>query len=131
MKNENKTLTEEEKKIIAYCRHLEKGYSENSFPEADSFYIEKIAADIDGTSEENKKYKEMIEKAKRKGRLLWEEMGLKGIFSEKNKFNGSAWRFVMKNLFGWKDKQSENVKEDSKIVRVKLGFEKGITAEKK
>lgn len=121
----NENITKNEKLVIAYCRHIANGYSENSFPEAASSDIEKIAAELDLSGNGKANYKAMIETAKRKGQLFWEKIGLQGILGEKSKINGSVWMFAMKNRFGWKDKQSEEAREENKIVRVKLGFEEG------
>jgi hypothetical protein len=123
MINENTKLSKNEKLVIAYCRHIENGYSENSFPQAASSDVEKIAAELDLSGDRKTNYKEMLETAKRKGQLFWERIGLQGILEKEKKFNGSVWMFTMKNRFGWKDKQPEEAREENKIVRVKLGFE--------
>ena len=131
MINENTKLSKNEKLVIAYCRHIENGYSENSFPDAASSDVEKIAAELDLSGDGKTNYKAMIETAKRKGQLFWEKIGLQGILEEKKKFNGSVWMFAMKNRFGWKDKQPDETREENKIVRVKLGFEEGNLPEEK
>ena len=121
----NENITKKEKLVIAYCRHIKKGFSENSFPGAASQDVEKIAGELDLSGYGKANYKAMIETAKRKGQLFWEKIGLQGIFGEINKFNGSAWMFAMKNRFGWMGMRTEEAGGDDEIVRVKLGFEEG------
>lgn len=107
--------------IKKYCRHLKSGYSSESFPDEDSKLIEYFAKELD-----NKKCNEqctnLINKAKRERLLLWEQIGIKGIIGEKNKFNGSAWMFVMKNLLGINNFKHKNKDE---IIKVNLDFENG------
>lgn len=122
---EKENIIKNEKLIIAYCRHLQRGYSENSFPQASFSEVEKIASELDLSGNGKTSYKSMIETAKRKGRLFWEKIGLEGILGENSKFNVSAWMFAMKNRFGWTGKQQDKTGEEDKIVRVKLGFEEG------
>lgn len=118
-----KILTQEEKLINAYCRHLSRGYSEESFPDAEWSYVEKLAKETDEKNGGENYYFHIIKVSKRQGRLLWEKIGMNGILTENKKFNGSAWMFVMKNRYGWKLNPKEEKKEENKIIKVKLGFE--------
>lgn len=43
--------------------------------------------------------------AEGKGQCVWEELGMRAVKGEIKGFNSSVWMFVMKNRFGWKDKQ--------------------------
>lgn len=118
-----KILSPEEKLIKAYCRHISRGYSENSFPDAEAEDVERLARETDEKSGGETHYYQIIGIAKRQSRLMWERIGLRGILGKEKKFNGSAWMFVMKNRFGWKDKLPEEIREEEKVVKVKLGFE--------
>ncbi len=40
-----------------------------------------------------------------KAQSVWEDLGMKAVKGEIKGFNSSVWMFVMKNRFGWKDKQ--------------------------
>lgn len=131
MIKENKILSKNEKLVIAFCRHIGRGFSENSFPQADFSDIEKIASDLDLSGNGKTNYKSMIETSKRKGRLSWEKIGFEGILEEKSKFNGSVWMFIMKSRFGWTGKQPDKTGEENKIVKVRLGFEEGNHSEEK
>ena len=113
--------TNESKIIIAYCNHLKKGYSEMSFLDAGWKEVEDIAKKNDEKNG-NENFLKMINQAKREGRLYCEKIGLEGISGEIPKFNGSAWMFLMKNRFGWKDKNENAYEQEEKIINVKLGF---------
>ena len=111
----------ENKIIIAYCSHLKKGYSEMSFLDVGYEEVENLAKELDEKNKNNR-YTKLIMQAKREGRLYCEKIGLEGISGEIQKFNGSAWMFLMKNRFGWKDKNDNINESEEKIINVKLGF---------
>jgi hypothetical protein len=113
--------SDKNKIITAYCNHLKKGYSEMSFLEADWEDVENIAKQLDEKSG-GTDYMKMINHSRREGRLLCEKLGLEGISGEIPKFNGSAWMFLMKNRFGWKDKCDNLSSQEEKIINVRLGF---------
>lgn len=46
-----------------------------------------------------------VKVAEAKVQLVWEELGLRAAQGQVKNFNTSVWMFVMKNRFGWKDKQ--------------------------
>lgn len=46
-----------------------------------------------------------VKVAEAKAQLVWEDLGLKAAQGQMKNFNTSVWMFVMKNRFGWKDKQ--------------------------
>lgn len=124
MNRKNKEiLTVDEILIYAYCRHLERGFSENSFPDDEAKDVENLAKKLDEENQCKTNYVKLISVSKRKGMLFWEKIGLQGILCKEIKFNGSAWMFVMKNRFNWKDKLPDENKAEDKVVNVKLGFE--------
>ncbi|MBN1632680.1 MAG: hypothetical protein JW917_00770 [Ignavibacteria bacterium] len=120
---EKQILSAEEKLINAYCRHLERGFSENSFPGAEAKDVENLAKKLDEENQGKTNYVKLISVSKRKGMLFWEKIGLQGILGKKSKFNGSAWMFIMKNRFNRKDKHPDENKAEDNVVNVKLGFE--------
>lgn len=116
-----KMKSSENKIIAAYCSHLKKGFSEMSFLDAGWEEVENTAKELDEKSG-GTHFLKMINQAKREGRLYCERIGLEGISGEIPKFNGSAWMFLMKNRFGWKDKNDSTSEQEEKIINVKLGF---------
>lgn len=83
-----------------WCKHLEKGYSKESFPECDPqtirSYMKKYPKDFDT---------EKLRRAEATHRVFWEEIGISGAMGKLQGFNASSWIFNMKNRFGWRDKQ--------------------------
>ena len=83
----------------AFCEHLATGYTPDSFPDASptalAHYISKYPEDFP---------EEALGRAMRQCRLIWETIGIEGIKGNLPHFQGSAWGFVMKNLFRWSDR---------------------------
>ncbi len=89
--------------IKNYAEHLSLGYSKICFPDCDYRTIdsafEKYALELQTEKRE-------VEKAIRKGRMGWEEIG-KTIANGKIQGNAVSWIFNMKNRYKdeWKDRQ--------------------------
>ncbi len=104
-----KYATTKSRKMLCkkYCKHLSKGLSKESFVDCSYKTIETymIKYPNDFPADE-------IDKAERRGRLIWEEMGLSGTKGELKNFNTRCWTFNMKNRYGWKDKNETESNDD-------------------
>jgi hypothetical protein len=101
--------------IRQYVKHIEEGYSKESFVPCDyrtiESHLQKYATDLSTE-------KKLIEQAFRGNRLFWEEKGKKGLMVGK-RFNATVWIFNMKNRFKdeWMDKivRESNDKVDANV----------------
>lgn len=100
---------------------MKSGYSSESFPDEEEKTIENYAKELDEKNGNNKIIK-LIQRAKREGMHLLEQLGIKGLSGEKNKFNGSVWIFIMKSRYGIGEKSFDKKNKD-KIIKVNLDFE--------
>lgn len=62
-----------------------------------------------------------IKKAKRQGRLFWEQAGIDGMMGKIKGFNAKVWGFNFKNRFGWKE--NPEMANDEKII-INFGMER-------
>jgi transposase len=104
MGRKSKYLEEYNEKLVA---HLKEGYSYTSF-------ASKVDVHIDTLYEWEKKYTEFSE-AKKVGlnhsQAFWEDIGRKMALDG----NVQAWKFNMKNRFGWREKEPETQKAPQEI----------------
>jgi len=56
----------------------------------------------------------MIAKAKRKGKLFWEQVGIDGMMGKIKGFNAKVWNINIKNRYGWKENPEHA--NDEKII---------------
>ena len=61
----------------------------------------------------------MIAKAKRKGKLFWEQVGIDGMMGKIKGFNAKVWNINIKNRYGWQENPEHP--NDEKII-VNFGF---------
>lgn len=103
-----KTSQERRALSVAYCSHVEQGFSDESFPECDmqtfKCYTEDFPLDFDTVE---------IEKSQRTRRLLWEKAGLDGMMGRIPGFNATSWKFNMANRFRWRDRNDVTSDEHS------------------
>lgn len=95
-----RTLSLEDKEAILkkFFEHVEQGFSVESFPDAKKITIDKWLNELNYDEE-------ILEKSKRKGRLVWEIIGKKQ--SEGTCLgNSRSWYYNMANRYGWQDKIS-------------------------
>lgn len=105
-----KNKKEAEKVYKQYCEHLGKGFSKDSFVYCDYRTIENAI----------KKYKlkpDLMSKAKRESKFVWEKIGKDGTEGKFKGFNAKSWEFNMKNRFGWTDKHEF----DHTVINLNLG----------
>lgn len=107
--------------IERYCKHLEDGYSENSFVDYDHFEIHQFALELDEKNK-NSKYIEKIKKAFRKSFYKWEEMAVQMLDNPQKKFFFPIWLFYVKNRFLWgeSDKNKKDLNEKVKTIDFRL-----------
>ena len=90
-----------------YCQQLIDFMSDGFSLEA---FAGKVSVTKDTVYQWRDKYPEFSDSIKvgfAKCRVFWEDMGKKGLFTDKEeKFNATVWIFNMKNRFGWRDQQS-------------------------
>lgn len=68
------------------------------------------------------KYKEFgdtVQVGEAKAQHVWEELGMKAAQGQATNFNTLVWMFVMKNRFGWKERQDVTT-NDSQITTIEL-----------
>ncbi|MGE0536655.1 MAG: hypothetical protein AB7O68_16915 [Pirellulales bacterium] len=105
-KNGEKFKTPEQRQTLfdAYCEHVRKGYSDQSFPECDvrtlEYYVIRYASALQA---------DLIERARRERQLFWEKLGTAGTGGKVRGFNALSWKFNMQNRFDWREKKDERV----------------------
>ncbi len=108
-----RTSLQRKKLCENYCRHVEAGYSDASFPDCGMELFDDYAARYVADFPE-----EEIEAARRKRLKFWEEKGIEG------KINASVWIFNMKNRFGWRDRQDTKSEKEEKIENIEVSIVK-------
>lgn len=119
-KNAAKFSTTEERQAAfsAYCVHIAKGYSQESFHNPCT--IKTITAMLKAFPEEFDD--EALAIAKAKGIFKWEQIGRLGALGRIPNFNASSWIFNVKNRLGWKDKSEMGFDKDARAVfRLSMG----------
>lgn len=96
-----KTPAQRKKMCKAWCAHISKGFSKESFPLCDPQTFKKYAQKYPKEFDTIK-----IQEAERQNRIFWENQGVEGLWGGK-KFNPTVWIFNMKNRFrdDWRDSQ--------------------------
>jgi len=56
--------------------------------------------------EKNQEFGDTVSKAEAKAQFIWEKYGQDAVQGKIKGFNTSVWMFVMKNRFGWKERES-------------------------
>lgn len=99
-----KTPEEREALCQAYIAHVESGLSDECFPECDPQTFRRYLRDFPDDFDTD-----LIQKARRKRQLFWEDMGRTGSMGAIKGFNALSWRFNMGNRFGWHEKKEETL----------------------
>lgn len=110
-----KTSLQKKKLCENYCRHVEAGYSDASFPDCsmEVFEVHAVRYPVDFPEDR-------IEAARRKRLKFWEEKGIEG------KINASVWIFNMKNRFGWRDRQDTKTEKEERIDNIEVTIVKAV-----
>lgn len=108
-----KTPEDRQRLCREYCEHVEKGYTDDAFSGCDmqtfKKYFKEFPTDFDT---------ELIYKARTARRQFWERIGINGsmgipatyknnkneLIESKGKFNDRSWKFIMGNMFNWREK---------------------------
>jgi hypothetical protein len=118
------TRKEQLELIKRFCRHIENGYSQESFPEADvetvKNYANTITEELKSSNSANFTIfpTTLIQRALRISQKKWEHMGMQGMLNKIRFFNAHIWALNMRNRFNW-DKDDKTPKEmmiDRKIT---------------
>jgi transposase len=93
-----------------YCQqlleHLKEGYSYKTFAALVNVNTDTLYE----WERKNKKFSEAKKEGVLHSLLFWEKKGITGMTTPG--FNATVWIFNMKNRHGWRDKSSEEVKEE-------------------
>lgn len=113
-----KFKTSEERKDLCkkYCEHIEKGYSDESFPECDIDTLKKYMAEY---PDDFQVFGADVDRSKRIRRMFWEKIGILGTVGKLKGFSAKSWEFNMANRFGWRmrnDVTTENQKFETPII---------------
>jgi len=100
-----KWKTPEERKAVCkrFCEHIEQGYTVDCFEDCDFKTIKRYINDYPEDFPSD-----MISAAKRKSRIYWEGLGIRGTEGLIDKFNAKSWEFNMSNRYGWGSKTDVN-----------------------
>jgi len=105
-----KTPVERKAMFDELIRHLENGYGQDEF----------VPCDWDTVESYCKKYPDefpaqKIQQAKRRGYRLFMSEGIKGMTGKTKYFNATAWIFMMKNKFKWRNSVEHKIDGNMKI----------------
>lgn len=97
--NAMKYKTRESRRTIClcYCDHVSSGFSKSSFPLCDDDTIRRYRNSFPDDFPDD-----MIEEAFRKGRLLWEKVGISITLGSPARGSAGSWILQMKNRYGWR-----------------------------
>lgn len=121
-----KTPAERQEAFRLYCLHIAAGYA------ATSFYEPVCDDTIDDMLKRypNEFNLKELRRARNKGRLVWEQIGLRGTIGKIKGFNAHSWKFNMQNRLGWKDRSETGFDKDTRAVfKLRMGKDLGPTAE--
>ena len=102
-----KTSEERQDLCRRYCGHIEKGYSDESFPDCDIDTLKRYI------TEHPEDFGADVGRSKRLRQLFWERAGVAGTLGQIKGFNAKSWTFNMQNRFRWADRQ--DVASDNKM----------------
>lgn len=97
----------------SYCKHLEDGFSRESFPDMSYEAVEEYVANFSDELDA-----EEMHKAWRTGRKRWEVTGQKGCIGAGNykNFKSTAYIFIMQNMYGLKQNVNVTGKTEQDIT---------------